>query len=101
MTRSWLSYLTTVLFLLLTGAVAGLVVSVLGLALESLRQSGGEGLLSFLSGLFFLVINVLAVSTVAAPDGIWAGLITAAAISVCYGLILLLLPQLLFQRWWM
>jgi len=105
MTRSWLSYLTTVLFLLLTGAVAGLVVSVLGLALasalESLRQSGGEGLLSFLSGLFFLFIDVLAVSSVAAPYGIWAGLITAAAISLCYGLILLFLPRLLYQGWWM
>jgi len=61
MTRGWLSYLTTTLFLLLTGVVAGVVMAVLGLALasalESLRQSGGEGLLGFLSNLFFLSLG--------------------------------------------
>jgi hypothetical protein len=105
MTRSWLSYLTTTLFLLLAGAVAGMAVAVLGLALasafQSLHQSGGEGLMSFLSGLFFLFINVLAVSTVAAPYGLWAGLLTALAISLCYGAILLFFPQLLFQSGWL
>jgi hypothetical protein len=105
MTRSWLSYLTTTFFLLLTGAVAGMVVAVLGLALSaalhSLSQSGGEGLMSFLSGLFFLLIDVLAVSTVAAPYGMWAGLITALAISLCYGAMLLFFPQLLFQSGWL
>lgn len=104
MTRSWLSYLTTTLFLLVTGAVAGVVVAVLGLALasalQSLSRSGGEGLLSFLSNLFFLFINVLAISTVAAPFGLWAGLITALAISVCYGVMILFSPNLLFQGGW-
>jgi hypothetical protein len=73
MTRRLLSFLTTALFLILTGAFAGIIVSMLGLALDSalksLQSSSGEGLLDFLVALFFLLINVLAVSTVAAPDG--------------------------------
>jgi len=105
MTRSWLSYLTTTLFLLLTGALAGLVLAVLGLAIASafqtLRQSGGEGLMSFLSGVFSLFFNVLAVSSVAAPDGLWVGFITALAISVCYGVIFFFFPQLLDQIGWL
>jgi hypothetical protein len=103
MTRRLLAFLTTTIFLLLIGALAGLIIAVLGLALASaftsLQNSDGVGLLSFLVDLFFLLIDVLAVSTVAAPDGIWAGLISAAAVSLTYGLILWLLPSLQSNRW--
>jgi hypothetical protein len=103
MIRRLLSFLTTALFILLTGAVAGLVVAVLGLALasalRSLQNSDGVGLLSFLVDLFFLLIDVLAVSTVAALDGLRTGLIVAAVISLIYGLVLWRLPKLRGQRW--
>jgi hypothetical protein len=103
MTRHLLSFLATTFFLILIGAVTGMILAVLGLALDSalqsLQASSGDGLLDFLVDLFFLLINVLAVSTVAAPDGAWVGAITAAAISLVYGLTLWLLPQL--RRAWL
>lgn len=105
MTRSWSSYLMTALFLLLTGVVAGLVIAVVGLALAaafaSLAASGGSGLMDFLYGTFSLFFSVLAVSIHAAPDALWAGVITAAAISLVYGVIYFLLPQLLFRGGWL
>lgn len=103
MTRRLLSFLTTTLFILLTGAVAGVVIAVLGLALasalRSLQSSDGVGLLSFLIDLFFLLIDVLAVSTVAAADGLWTGFVIAAGISLTYGIVLWLFPKLRGQRW--
>ena len=103
MSRRLLSFLTTTLFLVLTGSVEGLVVSVLGLALnsafKSLQSSSGEGLMDFLVDLFFLLIDVLAVSTIATTDGLWVGVISAAAISLSYGIILAFLPQRQPQRW--
>ena len=54
------------------------------------RQSGGEGV-TFLGQAVALVV--------AAPDGIWVGLMTGAGISVAYGIIYFLFPQLLSQRW--
>ena len=75
MTCRRLAFLTTTLFLLSTGALASLVVAVLGLALDPALQS-------LLNSDGFLLISVLAVSAVAAPDGLMAGLLTAAAISV-------------------
>lgn len=103
MTRRLLSFLATTFFLILIGAVTGMIVAVLGVALDSalqsLQNSSGDGLLDFLVDLFFLLINVLAVSTVAAPDGAWVGAITAAAISLVYGITLWFLPQL--QRAWL
>jgi hypothetical protein len=103
MTRRLLSFLATTFFLILIGAVIGTILAVLGLALDSalqsLQASSGDGLLDFLVDLFFLLINVLAVSTVAAPDGAWVGIITAAAISVVYGLTLWFVPHL--QRAWL
>jgi hypothetical protein len=103
MTRSWLSFLTTVFFLLLSGAIAGVILAVLGLALssaiQSLQNSDAEGILGLLAELFFLLMDVLAVSVVAAPGGLWIGLITGAAIGLAYGVIYFFLPQLLAQRW--
>lgn len=103
MMRSWLSFLTTTLFLLLIGAIGGMFLAIVGLALgsalQSLQNSDATGILSLLLELFLLLIDVLAVSVVAAPDGIWVGLIVAAAISVVYGVVYFLFPQLLTQRW--
>lgn len=103
MTRRLISFFLTTLFLLFTGVLAGVILAVLGLALgsalQSLQNSRGEGLLDLLVDLFFLLINVLAVSTSAAPDGAWSGLFAAAAISLVYGLSLWLFPQL--QRRWL
>ena len=105
MTRRLSAFLTTTFFLLLTGALAGLVVAVLGLALssalQSLQNNESTSILRFFGALFLLLIDVLAVSTATAPDGLLVGLLTAAAISVAYGVVLWLLPRLLTQRWGM
>lgn len=105
MSRRLSTFLTTTFFLLLTGALAGLVVAVLGLALasalQSLQSNESTTILRFLGALFLLLIDVLAVSTAAAPDGLLVGLLTSAAISMTYGVMLWLLPRLLTQRWGM
>lgn len=105
MNRRLSTFLTTSFFLLLTGAVMGLVVAVLGLALDSALQSlqsnASTTILRFLGALFLLLMDVLAVSTAAAPDGLLVGVLTAAAICIAYGVGLWWLPRVLAQRWGM
>jgi hypothetical protein len=100
--RRIFTFLTTTILLLLIGALAGALIAVLGLALDSaltsLGNSDSRTLASFLIELFLLLIGVLAVSGVAAPDGLWTGLICGAGISLAYGILLWGAPALLTKR---